>query len=109
VLPPGQRTKPLRSDAQATPSFDPTQWVPGRVRAIGNLTAVDSLWIGEPSESAGQWEASRGEQRRYWVCDVRGGELAGGDWVVISPLGELGRDLGDAPLPVRVRVAEEQP
>lgn len=98
------------SSAPAHPDFDPSEWVPGRVQALGNLTAVDALWIGEPSPSAGPFESSGSNTtRRYWLCDVGGGELAGGDWVVVSPLGEFGRNLDDAPQPVRVRVSEVQP
>ncbi len=103
-------SKAATAETSVPPGFDPSDWMAGRVRAVGNLTAVDSLWVGEPSESVGQWESSgRREQRRYWVCNVRGGELAAGDWVVVSPLGELGENLSDASLPVRVRVSEAQP
>jgi len=102
--------EPAAVTGPVQPDFDPSQWAPGRVQALGNLTAVDALWISEPNQAAGPFESTgRAMPRRYWLCDVRGGELAGGDWVVISPLGEFGRNLGDAPLPVRVRVAEVQP
>jgi multidrug efflux pump subunit AcrA (membrane-fusion protein) len=91
-------------------NFDPTQWVPGRVTARGDLTAVDSLWIGDGiGENEARSNSAQPDQRRYWICDVRGGELTGGDWVVVSPLGDFGRDLGDAPLSVRVPAAEVQP
>ncbi len=95
--------------ATAQVEFDPSEWIPGRVQALGNLTAVDALWISELSQAGDQWSTKDRAPRRYWLCDVRGGELSGGDWVVVSPLGEVGRDLGDEPLPVRVRVSELQP
>lgn len=102
--------EPTATPSPTYPEFDPSEWVPGHVRTLGNLTAVDALWISEPNSADSPSEFSGlSEPRRYWLCDVRGGELSGGDWVVISPLGEFGRNLGDAPLPVRVRVSEVQP
>jgi multidrug efflux pump subunit AcrA (membrane-fusion protein) len=99
----------VTSASNAATDFDPAQWVPGRVTALANLTAVDSLWLSE--EVAGDEPASpvQRQERRYWICDVRGGELSGGDWVVVSPLGELGRELGETPLPTRVPLSQVQP
>lgn len=119
-------------------SFIASDWTPGRVSVRGNITPVDSLYIADPlvgdgSGSDGQRRgneraggerpggvgglggstpgrsAMAGPQRRYWICDVRGSGIAGGDLVVVSPLGELGRDIGDTALPVRVRSAEVKP
>ncbi|HBJ37976.1 MAG TPA: hemolysin D [Planctomycetaceae bacterium] len=88
--------------------FDPAMWTAGRVTVRGNLTPVDSLYLGESEENTANGSRTFGDksmvrgQRRYWVCDVQGSGIVGGDYVVTSPLGELGPDLGDAALSVRV-------
>lgn len=105
-----ETSEPAATPAPNHPDFDPSEWVPGRVQVLGNLTAVDALWIADPNASPNQAPADGlAESRRYWLCDVGGSKLSGGDWVVISPLGEFGRNVNDAPLPVRVRVSEMQP
>ena len=111
-----------------TKSFDPSEWTPGRVSVRGNITPIDSLFIAEPLADDGTAtgdenvqgagglggstpgrSAMAGPQRRYWICDVRGSGIASGDWVVVSPLGELGRDIGDTALPVRVKSVQVKP
>lgn len=104
------------SVAQATDdSFDPADWTSGRVTVRGNLTPVDSLYISDPGDDtpsvpfgAGGSPLERGK-RRYWVCDVQGSGIVGGDFVVTSPLGDLGPDLDDDSLPVRVRAGSLKP
>jgi multidrug resistance efflux pump len=109
-----------------TKSFDPSEWTPGRVSVRDNITPVDSLYIAEPlagdGSAAGDEKATAGlggstpgrsamagPQRRFWICDVRGSGIESGDWVVVSPLGELGRDIGDTALPVRVKSDQVKP
>lgn len=96
-------------------SFDPSLWTAGRVTVRGNLTPVDSLYISESGGGATTGPVAtngpaldRGK-RRYWICDVQGSGIVGGDHVVISPLGELGPDLGDAALSVRVKAESLNP
>jgi len=90
-------------------SFDPADWTAGRVTVRGNLTPVDSLYISDAGDSAASVPFSAGGssldrgKRRYWICDVQGSGIVGGDFVVTSPLGDLGPDLSDGSLPVRVR------
>lgn len=93
---------------EKTDPFVPSLWTAGRVTVRGNLTPVDSLYIAEPGDEpvTGPKDANgvameRGK-RRFWICDVRGSGIVGGDFVVTSPLGDLGADLGDGALSVRV-------
>jgi hypothetical protein len=95
--------------------FDPSLWTAGRVNVRGNLTPVDSLFVSESEDSPafGPTDANgvsmQRDQRRYWICDVQGSGIVGGDFVVTSPLGELGPDLGDAALSVRVKTESLKP
>lgn len=96
-------------------SFDSTQWTAGRVTVRGNLTPVDSLYISDADGDAplGATDANgvsmeRGK-RRYWICDVQGSGIVGGNFVVTSPLGDLGADLGDGALSVRVKSESLKP
>ncbi len=93
----------------AVDSFDPSIWTAGRVNVRGNLTPVDSLYIDESDHGAAigpvsaSGRANDRSKRKFWICDVQGSGIAGGDFVVTSPLGQLGPDLGDAALSVRVK------
>jgi multidrug efflux pump subunit AcrA (membrane-fusion protein) len=100
---------------EKTDPFDPSLWTAGRVTVRGNLTPVDSLYIAESDDApvAGPKDANgvamaRGK-RRFWICDVRGSGIVGGDFVVTSPLGDLGADLGDGALSVRVKSESLKP
>jgi|GEM_PF-229292 len=90
-------------------SFDPADWTAGRVTVRGNLTPVDSLYISDAEEDAASVPLSAGgssidrSQRRYWICDVQGSGIVGGNFVVTSPLGDLGAGLDDGALSVRVK------
>jgi multidrug efflux pump subunit AcrA (membrane-fusion protein) len=86
--------------------FDPAAWQPGRVFVRKKVVPVDSLWLSENENTAmsrgrSTGRGSKGSDRRYWICEIAGGEVEGGDWVVTSPLGEF-----DSELPVRVPVSE---
>lgn len=95
--------------------FDPSKWTAGRVMVRDNLTPVDSLYVGDSgsgltaSQSTGRSAMNNRGKRRYWICDPRESGIAGGDYVVISPLGELGPNVGDAAVPVRVKTEALKP
>ncbi len=92
--------------AASTSDFDVSQWVAGRVVIRGNLTPVDSLWLSEiePRETRDR-PMTADTSRRYWVCAVPDGEIQGGDWLVVSPLGDFGGGGDDGMMSVRVRQA----
>ena len=95
--------------------FDPALWHAGRVIVRRGIVPVDSLWLStsdDVTDSANAKAAdanaadanaadSNPKERRYWICEVTGGEMAGGDWVVSSPLSDF-----DSQLPVRVPSSE---
>jgi len=85
--------------------FDPLLWQAGRVLVRRDVVPVDSLWLsgGEDDATAAgnRRNGSKNGDRRYWICEIAGGEVKGGDWIVGSPLGEF-----DDELPVRVLVSE---
>ena len=95
--------------------FDPSLWTAGRVAVRGNLTPVDSLFVSESGDSPAfgptdvNGLSKQRDRRRFWICDVQGSGIVGGDFVVTSPLGELGPDLGDAALSVRVKTESLKP
>ncbi len=84
---------PPTFDRAASSGFDPALWVPGRLRVLSGVTPVDSLWL--PGSGANRGGA---ELDRYWICEIEGNPVRGGDWVVRSPLG----DFGDSQIAVRV-------
>jgi multidrug efflux pump subunit AcrA (membrane-fusion protein) len=88
--------------------FDASEWVAGRVVIREQVVPVDSLWLAfdrqgaatlESSEEASSKSAANADSsdRRYWVCEIPGEEVKGGDWIVRSPLGDF-----DSELAVRV-------
>jgi multidrug efflux pump subunit AcrA (membrane-fusion protein) len=99
----------------ASDDFDPSLWTAGRVNVRGNLTPVDSLFVSESGDSPAfgptdvNGLSKQRDRRRFWICDVQGSGIVGGDFVVTSPLGELGPDLGDAALSVRVKTESLTP
>lgn len=75
--------------------FDPTQWEPGRVIVRQAVNPVDSLTLDHPVSEVGDAELTG--PNRMWVCEVRDAALAGGAYVVVSPMGSV----DDVALPVR--------
>ena len=86
--------------------FDAAAWKAGRVVVQKNIVPVDSLWFddGEEPKSMGKSPTKLADGRRYWICEVQGGEMQGGDWLVSSPLGEFGDSLS-----VRVKASGMSP
>lgn len=70
--------------------FNPMRWQPGRVVVRREVYPVDALQLGTGS-SGDRLGISR--QKKWWVCEVPGNELAGGSYVVVSPMGDI--DEGD--------------
>ena len=64
-----------------------------------NVIPVDSLWLPLNQETSAVRTATA-KDSRYWICEIPGGDLIGGDWVVSSPLGDF-----DTELPARVPIS----
>jgi multidrug efflux pump subunit AcrA (membrane-fusion protein) len=76
---------PVESKA---PVFDPQAWEPGRVYVRSEINPVEALTLNDKSdESTQEAEAEAGDQ--MWVCEVRGGVLQSGAFVVVSPMGSI--------------------
>lgn len=102
---------PRAAAVKVTNKFDPLTWKAGRVFIRRGIVPVDSLWL-SGIDNVPQVAATQGanaiqgadattEERRYWICEVPGGEMAGGDWVVSSPLSDF-----DSQTSVRVPVKD---
>lgn len=90
--------------------FEPRDWVAGRVVILADIAPIDTLRLGEWSGEAPQETDPAGRPvRRFWVCAVPENSLVGGDWLITSPLGDLGIAAGDTGYPVRVKRTEMQP
>lgn len=87
-----------RGTASADLAFDPDLWQAGRVVIRNDVIAVDSLWLPASEDERGPADSDPAE-RRYWICEIAGGEVVGGSWVVSSPLGDF-----DSETAVRVPV-----
>ena len=86
-------------DTKSTDEFDPSAWQAGRVMVRRNVMPVDSLWLSDADDAVSENRvlSSKLGDRRYWICEIGGGEVNGGSWIVSSPLGEF-----DDTLTVRV-------
>ncbi len=93
---------PRPAGVKAANEFDPLTWKAGRVFIRRGIVPVDSLWLSGIDNVAKGADATT-EERRYWICEVPGGEMAGGDWVVSSPLSDF-----DSQTSVRVPVKDIQ-
>jgi len=97
--------------------FDPSLWTAGRVSVREKLMPVDSLYLSDlrRTDTASATETIPSESvasnplRRYWICDAQAAGISSGDWVVVSPLGELGSEPDARALSVRVKTAEMNP
>jgi len=99
TAPPASPTVP--SETVKTPDdFDPALWRAGRVMVRRGIVPVDSLWLSAGDDAKVSLEDNT-KDRRYWICEVTGGEMTGGDWVVNSPLSDF-----DTQVPVRVPISE---
>lgn len=101
--------------------FDASRWRTGRVIVRQRVVPVDSLWLSFADEEnprlvstdagaatqrnqediAGERTSLATQEHRYWVCEIPGNQVHGGDWIVRSPL----RDF-DTELKVRVPAAD---
>ena len=63
--------------------FDPSRWIPGRVRVVDSILPVDSI------SPTGMEAPTEVESGRSWICEDRSGELRTGAMVVVSPLGSF--------------------
>jgi len=89
------------SETVKTPDdFDPALWRAGRVMVRRGIVPVDSLWLSAGDDVTPSLDDNT-KDRRYWICEVTGGEMTGGDWVVSSPLSDF-----DSQVPVRVPISE---
>lgn len=86
--------------------FNAADWTAGRVVVREKIVPVDSLWLSldeqgaaeiDTSGSANSSQVTAKDGRRYWVCEVPGDQVKGGDWIIRSPLGDF-----DSELAVRV-------
>ena len=74
------------------PKFNAADWQAGRVVVRRGVVPVDSLWL--PADEGQEMAGSNGKkERRYWICEIKDSPMSGGDWVVISPLGEFEEEL----------------
>ena len=80
------------SDAstQADASFKANLWEPGRLIVMGDVHPIAEITLGDV-----------GDKSKYWICEVRSGELDAEDRVIVSPIGSIAGDGSDA-----VRVQE---
>ncbi len=90
----------------ANDGFDPARWTAGSVSVLADLTPVDSIFLESAQPGDAVSRNAGGNAQRYWVCDVGRSGLRGGDWVVVSPLSDLGGDVGTDLASVRVRDLE---
>jgi len=90
--------KPNAIPGEKVDAFDAGQWQAGRVKVRNKVVAVDSLWVsgdeGDTPDQAQNRSASGTKGgRRYWVCEIGGDDVKGGDWVVSSPLGDFDQEI----------------
>ena len=111
----GSAEPPPESADSATPPppddvvspFDPREWLAGRVVIHEDVAPIDELRLAD-DDQAGTDSAGRAV-RRYWVCAVGDNSLVDGDWLITSPLGEVGMAAGETGHAVRVNRSEMRP
>ncbi|TVP97281.1 MAG: hemolysin D [Planctomycetaceae bacterium] len=109
---------PVAADTAAPPvpaddvvgRFDPREWLAGRVVIHQDVAPIDELRLQEDGETGSARSDRSGRPiRRYWVCAVGDNSLADGDWLITSPLGEVGMEAGETGHAVRVSQSEMRP
>lgn len=76
--------------AESNSNFDPEQWQAGLVTLSGSVYPIDSLQLsGDEGEDQTEVAPSLKTTRRWWVCESNESDLAGGDYVVVSPLNSV--------------------
>lgn len=73
-------------------SFDPENWIAGRVISRRRITPVNALSVIKPNaeteiSDSGLTDAE--DERRYWVCEVADQTLTPNSLVVVSPIGTI--------------------
>ena len=67
------------------PEFEPEKWQAGRVMVREQVFPVDSLSFAS-NKMAREESVDKEPERQWWVCEVRGREVEGDSWVVVSPI-----------------------
>lgn len=82
-------------------SFDPTEWLPGRVEIRESVNPVDSLRVDDGQRADANSPASIfSTANRMWVCEARDTALDSESFVVVSPIGSI----DDGQFPVRAQI-----
>lgn len=77
-------------DSEAAGTFDPSEWIAGKVTYSQTVYPVDSLRLsGEGRDLDDQFSPSLQTQQRRWVCEAEKSDLKAGDFVVVSPLDSI--------------------
>jgi multidrug efflux pump subunit AcrA (membrane-fusion protein) len=80
------------SNSEQADSFDPQQWVAGRVLVRKSIFPVDSLYLDDGDAAPVTQQGRQGGPDRMWVCEVRDQQLTGTSFVVTSPLAAVADD-----------------
>jgi len=79
--------------------FDPDRWVAGRVKATSSVYPIESLRLSGTAEVDPDVAPSLQVAGRDWICEAGRTDLAGGSYVVTSPLDAI----PPRGLPARIR------
>lgn len=96
-------------EAEKAAPFVTEDWVAGRVLVIDRVRAIESTKLQLGNLGDGKAEvgvAGESSATKFWICEVAGGALKAGDYVVTSPLTAVSLD---TPLSVRVPRAQTEP
>jgi hypothetical protein len=72
-----------------TDRFDPDAWVPGEVRSLEAVRPIEAIPRPDSQEDdAGEPlpDSRTADAGTYWICEVAGGQLHAGGYVVTTPL-----------------------
>ncbi|TWU60286.1 Multidrug resistance protein MdtA precursor [Rubripirellula tenax] len=101
VIAPAPKSDADETSAMVLDAFDPSKWEAGKVVVRTSVVPIDSLMIESSSADGDETIAERTSAfegaNRLWVCEVQDPSLAGGAFVVVSPLGGI----DDGSMPVR--------
>ncbi|TWT67951.1 efflux RND transporter periplasmic adaptor subunit [Crateriforma conspicua] len=93
---PSQSTNADTKDANDN-GFDPSRWIPGRVKVVESIIPVDRLNPKfAPSDSVTAEATERddsfvAETTDWWICEIPDGDITDGSMVVLSPLPAIPR------------------
>jgi hypothetical protein len=106
----GGRSAPEATSVVAPESFDPGDWVAGRVIVHEGIIPVDTLggerrWDGRITRGESTPDEGGDSEATLWVCEAVDPSLGDESFVVVSPLGSI----ESGSIPARVRRAALMP